>query len=263
MPEPFAPSVNELAVPTGESPMPSSFIEMLDAEPNQSTSPEYIAAWWDESMDASSWWTNESITPLHAALILSGHNPNDGTDVAVLDAAEKTTSSGIGPREFRALKNAFDGASNDKPRTFSQWMEYAQQHGLKIHSWLGEWLLASGTTAELLTDAPDVAPPTSPDSAPATSTKHYIRNREAAVLTAEIAHAKANAPDPTSVTSIWGELTKLAECGFGMLIGFSSDGVQYRGTNYQAIQEPDVFTQRNLRDRMRRAKTRKEAPSRA
>ena len=166
MPEPFAPSVHELAVPPGESPMPSSFIEMLDAEPMQSTSPEYIAAWWDESMDTSSWWTNESITPLHAALILSGHNPNDGTDVAMLEAAEKTTSGGIGPNEFRGLKNTFEGASNGQPRTLGDWVKYAQQHKKKIHLWLGKWLQARGTTVELLTDSPDAALLKSPGAAP-------------------------------------------------------------------------------------------------
>lgn len=144
--------------------MPSSFIEMLDAEPIQPTSTEYIAAWWDESMDASSWWTNESITPLHAALILSGHNPNDGTDNFVLATAETTTSGGIGPNEFRGLKNTFEGVSNGQPRTLRDWVKYAQHHKKKMHSWLGEWLQASGSTIEIMTESLGAELTLSPDS---------------------------------------------------------------------------------------------------
>lgn len=97
------------------------------------------------------------------------------------------------------------------------------------------------------------------------STTHKIINREAAILNTEIAQAKAKAPDPEATASVWGELTKLAESKFGVMIGFSSDGIQYRGKKYQATQEPDVFTLNNLRDRMYRAlaKARKGAQRRA
>jgi hypothetical protein len=95
-------------------------------------------------------------------------------------------------------------------------------------------------------------------------TTHKIRNREAAILNAEIVQARAKAPDPDATASVWGELTKLAESKFGVMIGFSSDGIQYRGRKYQATQEPDVFTLDNLRDRLARAraKARIDAPSR-
>lgn len=82
---------------------------------------------------------------------------------------------------------------------------------------------------------------------------HIIEGRAPAILTTEINHAKANTSAPDDAASVWNELTKLAESKFGVMIGFSSDGIQYRGRQYQATQEPDVFTRRNLRERMTRA----------
>jgi hypothetical protein len=52
----------------------------------------------------------------------------------------------------------------------------------------------------------------------------------------------------------------MAEAQYGVLVGYSSDGVQYRGKKHTETGEPDVFTFKNLRDRIdgarRRAKTR-------
>lgn len=92
---------------------------------------------------------------------------------------------------------------------------------------------------------------------------HKIRTREAAILSAEINQAKLAAQDPASPMCVWDELTKLAEQKLGPMVGFSSDGIQYRGKQYQATQVPDVFTFKHLRDRMKRAETRYGAPSRA
>ena len=103
-------------------------------------------------------------------------------------------------------------------------------------------------------------PPVSPTAAkPSKPFTHKIKNRAEAILTPEITQAKVKAPDPNSVASVWGELTKLAESGFGVMIGFSSDGIQYRGRKYQADQIPDVFTRRNLRERMTRKVVQKRA----
>lgn len=88
---------------------------------------------------------------------------------------------------------------------------------------------------------------------------HRIRSREAAILSAEINQAKLAARDPASPMCVWDELTKLAEKKLGPMVGFSSDGIQYRGKQYQATQVPDVFTFKHLRDRMKRAETRDDA----
>jgi hypothetical protein len=86
-------------------------------------------------------------------------------------------------------------------------------------------------------------------------TTHRLANRTS-VLSAEIEEAKRRVLDCTNVQSVWTELTKMAEhtIPYGCLVGYSSDGVQYRGKTYQLSQTPDVFTKKNLRDRMQRKK---------
>jgi hypothetical protein len=103
-------------------------------------------------------------------------------------------------------------------------------------------------------DSPSESQPVSVADRLAKPYTHKIRNREPAVLDAEIKQAKSTAPDQNDALSIWGELTKLAENKFGIMIGFSSDGIQYRGKEYQQSGEPDVFKLKNLRERMSRKK---------
>ncbi|TDG02095.1 hypothetical protein E1N52_41645 [Paraburkholderia guartelaensis] len=102
--------------------------------------------------------------------------------------------------------------------------------------------------------ASDVAP--APSLAPAASmvvTNHQKRIHPPRV---EIEEAQRRAADSDDPSSVYGELQKLAEQQFGVLIGYSSDGVQYRGAEHQKTGVPDVLTKKNLADRMRRAKAR-------
>jgi hypothetical protein len=79
---------------------------------------------------------------------------------------------------------------------------------------------------------------------------HLTRSKRATPLSVEIAKAKENAGNNGDNTqSIWDELVKLAEARYGALVGYSSDGVQFRGKVYQETGTPDVFTLKNLRDR--------------
>lgn len=110
-------------------------IDEYDLQQNPGRQIEYNAGWWLWSMDANAWWLAESISPLHAAMLLSRFNPN----TEKVEDAETNPSDEMGPDDFRRLKNIFDGASKDRPRTLEAWMEYAQQRGLKIHSWISEW----------------------------------------------------------------------------------------------------------------------------
>lgn len=80
---------------------------------------------------------------------------------------------------------------------------------------------------------------------------HKIGKREPTIMSTEIAKAQELAPAST-LPSIWNELTKLAEQGYGVMIGFSSDGIQYRGRNYQISGMPDILTRRSLRERLAR-----------
>ena len=104
--------------------------------------------------------------------------------------------------------------------------------------------------------------PTKQNSKSSNSSKsktHRVGNREPAILTAEIAKAKANAPDPLLVASVWGELNKLAEQKFGVLVGVAPEGIQYRGKKPRDDDGFDVLTFRSLRERMRREAARGRA----
>lgn len=88
-------------------------------------------------------------------------------------------------------------------------------------------------------------------------TKHKIKNRTQP-LEAEIDFAMTKAIAPGDPATVWTTLSKLAEEGYGAMVGYSSDGIQYRGKKYQANGELDVLTFKNLRQRMdsaKRAKT--------
>jgi hypothetical protein len=78
-------------------------------------------------------------------------------------------------------------------------------------------------------------------------------------LDAEIAEAMRRAPDSNDHNSVYGELVKMAEVGFGVLVGYSSDGVRYLGKQFEETGEPDVFTRKRLYDRMRTARNRAKA----
>ncbi|UYO95037.1 hypothetical protein [Pollutimonas sp. M17] len=92
-------------------------------------------------------------------------------------------------------------------------------------------------------------------AAPKSKTSHKLRNR-VRLLDAEVQTAKGRALNAGDANSVWAELTKMAEKQEGLLIGHSSDGLQYKGKTHQDTGTPDVFTLKALRDRMRRAKKR-------
>lgn len=95
---------------------------------------------------------------------------------------------------------------------------------------------------------------------PATGTTHKLKGRTN-VLRAVLDMAKENAPDHLDPHNVWATLVALAEAEQppAPLVGFSSDGVQYRGKNYDATGVPDVLTRKQLSDRMYRERKRAKA----
>lgn len=75
-------------------------------------------------------------------------------------------------------------------------------------------------------------------------------------LNAEIKIAKNRALNGEDANTVWTELIKMAENKEGSFVGFSSDGLQYKGKKYQDTGAPDVLTLKAFRQRMRRAKGR-------
>jgi hypothetical protein len=120
------------------------------------------------------------------------------------------------------------------------------------------WIDAGARVTAVVQEAfrPNHEPASSPDlvstdPGPTQSIQHKIRDRVPSILTAEIAEAKRNAPDPSLPASVWDELTKLAARKFGVLVGVASEGIQYRGKLFLDVGEFDIFKRRNLTDRMR------------
>lgn len=83
--------------------------------------------------------------------------------------------------------------------------------------------------------------------------KHSVATRSDP-LNAVIRKAKQSALDADDTESVWAELVKMAEDAPKPppLVGYSSDGVQYKGNSYNNTGVADVFTKKNLSDRMRR-----------
>ncbi len=109
-------------------------INDYDLKHNPARQIERKAGEWLYSMDANAWWLAESISPTHAAMLLSRRNPN----TQKVEDAETNTNDEMGPEDFRRLKNTFDGASN-KQKTLKDWIAYARDRSLKIHSWICDW----------------------------------------------------------------------------------------------------------------------------
>lgn len=110
-------------------------IDAFDYKENPAREVERIADWWADTLDAKAWWLTESISPVNAAILLSGRNPNTQT----IEDAMRCTNLEMGPQDLALLKNMFEGASTSVTRTLKDWTEYARQRGVKVHSWIGEW----------------------------------------------------------------------------------------------------------------------------
>lgn len=86
-------------------------------------------------------------------------------------------------------------------------------------------------------------------------TKHKPRGN---ILAAVIREAQRHALDPDDAYSVWAEVIRMANKPTppAPLLGHSSDGVTYTGTEYQNTGIPDVLTHKNLADRLRRGNAR-------
>ncbi len=119
------------------------------------------AEWWDVYLDASTWWSAQAVTPIQAALLLAGQNPNRKN--TAVESAESDTGAGIGPVDFERLKNIFENADHSQRRRLRDWIDYARDRDLHVHPWVVSWEavfadtvaippeVASGNQAESLT----------------------------------------------------------------------------------------------------------------
>jgi hypothetical protein len=86
--------------------------------------------------------------------------------------------------------------------------------------------------------------------------RHLITNR-VRVLSMEIEQAVEMAGGDGN-HPVWAALSKLAETKHGALTGFVSEGVQYRGSVHQETGEPDILTFKQLCDRLRNRRKKRD-----
>ena len=176
---------------------------------------------------------------------LNGRSQNEYINQRTRDDPERTKCALYQSRIDIALSClggdlvALSGTRSDASVSLAAFARWAASKG---------WPLPAEMAAMVETPAPCAAASPPAETQPG---KQHVLKRRTELLDAEIRRAKELAIDSSDANSVWSEVCKLAEQKTGALIGFSSDGVQYRGPIYQATQEPDVFTFKNLRDRMR------------
>lgn len=102
---------------------------------------EQIFVWWNLTMDASLWWQRGAIKPQEAAYLLCRYNPlNSQSGNPKTDMTDET-----GPSDYARLLRIFEDAHEVQPqhRSLENWLQLAQQSGLKYHSWINDWLKAA------------------------------------------------------------------------------------------------------------------------
>lgn len=94
---------------------------------------ENEAAWFDESLRAKHFFQRKSVTPVWAAKLLCGLNPNKVSD----EDALKTTTDAITPDDYMVLLQTFQ----DGPSACSllEWMRFADDAGCKVHPWAAKY----------------------------------------------------------------------------------------------------------------------------
>ena len=181
--------------------------------PSARQASERRAGQWDYVMDANAWWLADSIAPINAAMLLSRRNPN----VETVEDAETSSSDEMEPKDFRRLKNIFEGADKE-PRTLKAWTAYARQRGLKIHSWITKWEAWVQEVGARQLPRPRV--PGVVAEIPARKRKHYLHD----LFMAEQSKCSGS-------NDLWARLLALAKIGSSQLIGVTEKGFQYLDVN--------------------------------
>lgn len=87
---------------------------------------KFLIGFWESCLNASKWWQVESVSPVDAALLLSGHKPGRNNRIA--------------PDDF-----VIDGmlplfiAATPGRRTLKDWANFAKISSQKIHPWSSKW----------------------------------------------------------------------------------------------------------------------------
>lgn len=114
-------------------------IEQAHTLPEDAASNEEFVDWYDDCLDAATWWSLKSVTPLEAAQLMCEFNPHnekyDPTTVTNLETA---------PDDYKRLLRIFEDEdkADAKARNLSQWRDIARDKKLKYHSWIDKYAQA-------------------------------------------------------------------------------------------------------------------------
>ena len=105
-----------------------------------------VVAWSDATLDAQRWFMLANVTPLQAAMLLCEQNPNEDDAEG---QAERVKTDRTAPRDFRALRAAFQGltAPAGQATDLETWVRLARGLGLHYHPWVDAYMAAADLPA--------------------------------------------------------------------------------------------------------------------
>lgn len=194
---------------------------------------ERNAAWWNETLDATAWWNQDSVKFNEAAMLLCLKDPRKTTEAkAECGTVDDDTSADgkvreITPVDFKRLRDAFDAnVHKGADRKLEYWLALAKSKSLRYHGWIDQWLSANG----IVLPAHDrTRPPQGLGKVAALpanvvhSTKPIRRN----VLTSVIELAQSQCKNPQYASEVWAKLLVLAEKKEPPFIGTAEEGLKY------------------------------------
>jgi len=124
---------------------------------------EFSVEWWDATVGANHWALLRNISPMIAAMLGCGLNPEKKS---LLTAQGGSTDETVG-QDFTRLHQRFVDLelSDGKPRSLRDWHQAAVEMQIKHHPWIGQYLAKTAAIIEPPANAhPDsvtvpVAPP--------------------------------------------------------------------------------------------------------
>lgn len=89
--------------------------------------------WYDATIGAGNWFAMSDVSPVDAAMLLCQFNPNTDNP----ERAEQFENEDISPGHLKQLRRRFEDLQKTEPRHRSlvDWLEFANEAGLKHHSW--------------------------------------------------------------------------------------------------------------------------------
>lgn len=103
---------------------------------------DFLASWYDSTINADVWFKRFSVTPEEAAMLLCGIDPLERDSRGNAPDPERTYVDGdqTSPERYRRLRRVFlDVSQHDsKPLTLLEWRDVAKHEGIKYHQWINE-----------------------------------------------------------------------------------------------------------------------------